>query len=88
MHMKKVAGNLGFKSYSVLAVSHKMYKMSPRIYFMAEAIDYKRSEDKINIQNMQLSVINLMPHFSHPAKESREQEVSERLFRIFERQDV
>ena len=55
---------------------------------MAEAIDYKRSEDKINIQNMQLSVINLMPHFSHPAKESREQEVSERLFRIFERQDV
>ena len=55
---------------------------------MAEAIDYKKSEDKINIQNMQLSVINLIPHLSHPAEESRKQEVSVKLFRIFEGQDV
>ena len=75
-------------SYSVLAVSHKMYKLSLEIYFMAEAIDYKKSEDKINIQNMQLSVINLIPLLSHPAGESKKQEVSAELFRIFERQDV
>ena len=55
---------------------------------MAEAIDYKKSEDKINIQKMQLSVTNLIPHFLYPEEESRKQEAFVRLFAIFEKQDV
>lgn len=76
------------KTYSVLAVSHKMYKLSLEIHFMEKAIDYRKSEDKISIQNMQLSVTNLIPRFPYPAEESRRQEVSARLFAIFEKQDV
>ena len=55
---------------------------------MEKAIDYRKSEDKISIQNMQLSVTNLIPRFPYPAEESRRQEVSARLFAIFEKQDV
>lgn len=80
--------NVVLLSYSVLAIFHKMYKISLEIRLMAEVVDYEKSEDKINIQNMQLSVINLIPHLSHPAEESRKQEVSAKLFQIFERQDV
>ena len=79
---------LNCQSYSVLAFFHKMYKMSLGICFRAEEIDYMKSEDKINIQNMQLSVTNLIPRFTHPAEESSKQEVFARLFAIFEKQNV
>ena len=55
---------------------------------MAEVIDYKKREDKINIQNMQLSVTNLIPRFSQPTEESSKQEVFTRLLAVFEKQDV